>query len=71
MCSSRTGRNCTAYGGDGLVWHSRRLAVDELKIGGVESETIHVTGFFGGSYNSFTVDARTGKASGQPFDPSD
>jgi hypothetical protein len=62
--------NLHAYGADGPVWHSRRLALDELKIDDVEAETIHVSGFFGGSYDAFTVNARTGEASGQPYDPS-
>jgi hypothetical protein len=60
--------NLHAYGADGLLWHSRRLAFDELKITGVDGATIQVSGFFGDSYDVFTVDARTGEASGQPND---
>ena len=63
--------NLHAYGADGLMWHSRRLALDELKINGVEGETIHASGFFGGSYNAVTVNARTGEASGRPYDLSE
>jgi hypothetical protein len=61
--------NLHAYGADGPLWHSRRLALDDLKINDVEAETIHVSGFFGGSYDAFTVNARTGEASGQPYQP--
>lgn len=63
--------NLHAYGPKGLLWHSRRLALDELKITAVEGTTIRMWGFFGGSSGEFTVDARTGDASGLPYDPGD
>jgi hypothetical protein len=59
-----------AYGRDGLVWRSKRLALDDLRIEGVEGHVLHVAGFFGdGTLKRFTVDPATGEASGQPFQP--
>ena len=51
----------TAFCGTPGDWHS-------TKITGVEDATIQMSGFFGDSYDVFTVDARTGEASGQPYD---
>ena len=60
--------NRVAYGRDGLVWRSRRLAVDDLQIDGPDGDDLHVRGFFGsGRLWPFTVDLATGEASGQPF----
>ena len=61
--------NLAAYGPDGLLWRSRRLAVDDLRIDAVEDGVIHAHGFFGVRSDRFTVDLATGEASGQPFQP--
>lgn len=61
--------NLAAYGGDGLLWRSRRLALDDLRVEGIEGNALLVFGFFGGSSDRFTVDLATGQASGQPFQP--
>ena len=59
-----------AYGGEGVVWKSRRLALDDLKIVRAEGHVLHVTGFFGDKRDvPFTVDLRTGDAQGQPWQP--
>ena len=63
--------NLYADGPDGLLWHSRRLAADDLKISVIEGTTIHMWGFSGSSRREFTVDARTGEASGLPYDLGD
>jgi len=56
-----------AYGGHGVVWRSKRLALDELTILSAEDDTLHVSGFFGGSrHDSFDVDLRTGEQTGAP-----
>jgi hypothetical protein len=49
--------------------HSRRLALDEVRVEGVEGDALLVSGFFGGPHNRFSVDIATGRASGQPFQP--
>jgi hypothetical protein len=59
--------NLTAYGGAGLLWRSQRLALDEVRVEGIEGDALTVYGFFGGSSNRLTVDVATGQASGQPF----
>lgn len=59
----------TAYDADGLVWRSRRLALDDVRIRGVEGDDLIVSGFFGTEKALFRVDLATGRASGQPFDP--
>jgi hypothetical protein len=51
------------------VWRSRRLALDDLRIEGVEGDALRVAGFFGGSSDRFLVNLQTGEASGQPFQP--
>ena len=61
--------NLTAYGGDGLLWRSRRLALDDVRVEGIEGDSLLVYGFFGGHGERFAVDIATGRASGQPFDP--
>jgi hypothetical protein len=61
--------NLTAYGGEGLLWSSRRLARDEVRVEGIEGDALTVYGFFGSSSERFTVDLTTGQASGQPFQP--
>jgi hypothetical protein len=63
--------NLTAYGADGLLWRSRRLALDEVRVEGIEGDALLVYGFFGSSSATFTVDTDTGRASGQPFQPRD
>jgi hypothetical protein len=63
--------NLIAYGRDGVRWRSRRLALDEVRVDGVEDDTLHVSGFFGGGHERFVVDLATGEASGQPFQPSE
>lgn len=59
----------TAYGGDGLLWRSRRLALDDLRIERIEGDALIVFGFFGSTSDRFKVDIATGQASGQPFSP--
>lgn len=61
--------NLIAYGRDGLIWRSRRLALDDLRVESVEGDSAHVSGFFGGSSEHFVVDLTTGEASGRPFQP--
>jgi hypothetical protein len=61
--------NLVAYGAEGVVWRSRRLALDDLRIEGVEGDALRVAGFFGGSSDRFLVNLQTGEASGQPFQP--
>lgn len=63
--------NLTTYDRDGLLWRSRRLALDDIRVEGVEGDVLIVSGFFGSSSDCFTVDLATGEASGQPFDPED
>jgi hypothetical protein len=59
----------TAYNGDGLLWRSGRLALDGVRVEGVEGDALIVHGFFGGQRGRFLVDIATGQASGQPFQP--
>jgi hypothetical protein len=61
--------NLTAYDSDGLLWRSKRLALDELRVEGIEGDTLVVYGFFGSRSARFSVDIATGRASGQPFQP--
>lgn len=61
--------NLTTYGRDGLLWRSRRLALDDVRVEGVEGEALIVYGFFGSHSDRFKVDLATGQASGQPFQP--
>lgn len=61
--------NLTAYGGDGLLWRSRRLALDDVRVEGIEGDALIVYGFFGSHSDRFKVDLATGQASGQPFQP--
>jgi hypothetical protein len=61
-----------AYGVQGPVWRSRRIAMDDLKIVRAEGRILHVTGSFGDKQDvPFTVDLRTGDAQGQPWQPSE
>jgi hypothetical protein len=50
----------TAYGGDGLLWRSRRLALDDVRVEGTEGNSLLVCGFFGGHGERFAVDIGTG-----------
>ena len=53
--------NLAAYGADGLIWRSPRLALDELAITGAVGDVLHVTGFFGGRSDiPISVDLQTG-----------
>jgi hypothetical protein len=61
--------NLTAYGRDGLLWRSRRLALDDLRVEGIEGDSLIVSGFFGDRTYRFRVDLATGQAAGQPFEP--
>jgi hypothetical protein len=61
--------NLTAYGADGLLWRSRRLALDDVRVEGIEGDALIVYGFFGSHDDRFVVDLATGQASGQPFQP--
>jgi hypothetical protein len=61
--------NLTAYGADGLLWRSRRLALDDLRMEGIDGDALIVHGFFGSHSARFRVDLATGRASGQPFVP--
>jgi hypothetical protein len=61
--------NLVAYGKDGLLWESRRLALDDLKLIRAKGNTLHVEGFFGEDTQHFTVDLPTGEAQGQPWQP--
>lgn len=63
--------NLTAYGADGLLWRSRRLALDQVRVEGIEGDALAVYGFFGGSSDRFAVDLATGQASGQPYQPAE
>lgn len=58
--------NVSAYGRDGKVWRSRRLALDDLRIDDVTENSIQLCGFFGGhGLETFTAALDTG----QPSDP--
>ena len=59
----------TAYGRDGLLWGSPRLALDDLRVEGIEGDALLVYGFFGSHSDRFMVNLATGEASGRPFDP--
>jgi hypothetical protein len=54
--------NATAYGADGRVWTSPRLALDELAFTSAEADVIYATGFFGDrSKVPIEIDVRTGR----------
>jgi hypothetical protein len=58
-----------AYGRDGIAWRSGRLALDDLEIVRAEGDALHVAGFFGSVKRAeFTVDLRTGRPSGAPYE---
>jgi hypothetical protein len=58
-----------AYGPDGIAWRSGRVALDELDIIRAEGDVLHVAGFFGSVNRAeFTVDLRTGRPSGVPYE---
>lgn len=58
-----------AYGPDGIAWRSGRVALDELEIIRAEGNVLHVAGFFGSVNRAeFTVDLRTGRPSGAPYE---
>ena len=60
--------NLIAYGREGIAWRSRRLALDDLKIVRADGDVLHVAGFFGSVTRAeFTVDLRTGGATGVPY----
>lgn len=51
-----------AYGAEGLLWRSDRLASDDVAIVGVAEGAISCTGFFGGRRDApFEVDLATGE----------
>ena len=56
--------NLTAYSSDGLLWHSPRLALDDLRVEGIEGDTLIVYAFLGGHSDRFSVDLATGRAEG-------
>ena len=61
--------NLIAYGPDGIVWRSGRVALDELEIIRAKGDVLHVAGFFGSVNRAeFTVDLRTGRPSGAPYE---
>lgn len=56
------GRNdLAALGGAGLVWHSERLCLDELRVLDAAGEGIRCAGDLLGSSEEFIVDSRTGQ----------
>lgn len=59
----------TAYSADGLLWRSRRLALDNVRVEGIDGDALTVYGFFGSHGDRFKVELATGQASGQPFQP--
>ena len=59
-----------AYDDGDLRWRSRRLALDDVRVEGVDGDALRVAGFFGGGrLDRFIVDLATGEASGQRFQP--
>ena len=58
-----------AYGAEGLIWRTGRLALDDLRIDGVDGDVLRVRGFFGGGLDAVTVGLADGRPSGQPFSP--
>jgi hypothetical protein len=61
-----------AYGPAGVLWRTRRLAWDDLKIVRAEGDTLTVSGYdptgtIGGSYPTFKVDLRTGVSPDKPY----
>jgi hypothetical protein len=63
--------NLTAYGGDGLLWRSPRLALDDIRVEGIDGDALIVYGFFGSHTDRFKVDLATGQTLGQPFQAPD
>jgi hypothetical protein len=62
--------NLVAYGPDGLLWKSPRLALDDLRVQAFDGDVLRVEGFFGGrKLDEFAVDIATGEPNGQPFHP--
>ncbi|MGH2779923.1 MAG: hypothetical protein ACRDLA_00620 [Thermoleophilaceae bacterium] len=58
-----------AYDPDGVAWRSGRVALDDVKIIRAEGDTLDVAGFFGSVNRAeFTVDLRTGRPSGAPYE---
>jgi hypothetical protein len=53
-----------AYSRDGLIWHTDRLALDDVAIADVRGDTIEAVGFFGGPLEPFTIDLATGTPNG-------
>ena len=54
--------NAAAYGADGHMWTSPRLALDELALVGAEGEILHASGFNGGrSDDPISVSLRPGQ----------
>lgn len=64
-----------ALGGEGIAWHSPRLAADDLRVGVVDAEGIHCTGdLLAGDPVSMVVDPSSGQVSAGPrlvVDPGD
>jgi hypothetical protein len=60
-------QDLTAYGPDGLLWRSGRLAADDLRIEGVDGDSLLAYGFMGNSGERFSVDIATGRASDSRF----
>jgi hypothetical protein len=58
-----------AYGEKGVAWRTEQLAWDNLKILGYEGEVVRLSGFDASAngFREFTVDLRTGRASGHPY----
>jgi hypothetical protein len=55
----------TAYNGDGLLWRSGRLALDEVRVEGVDGDSFIVHGFFGSKSDRFSADiAMAGRPAG-------
>jgi hypothetical protein len=59
--------NLTAYGGDGVVWRSPRLAVDDIRVEGIDGDALILSGFFGSHSERFKVDLATGQTLGPPL----
>jgi len=59
--------NIVAYDHAGVLWQSKRLALDNVVIEAVDGGVIACSGFFGGSSERFTVDLRTGATIDAPW----
>ncbi len=58
-----------AYGRDGILWRFSRVGLHELEIIRAEGDVLHVAGIFAGVHQTeFTVDLRTGRPSGGPYE---